>query len=211
MKKIGIIGFGALGRQILGLLGPGREAGPVVLFDDVLHRQRGENSFPFASFLDARFADCDFYVGLGYRHLTRKAEILKQLQDAGRRVPSFVHPTCHVHPTSRIGDGCVLYPCCNLDQEVVLGPGVLLHNSVVISHHSRVGSSAYLSPGVVLSGDVTVGSAAFLGAGTVVANNRRIGDRACVGIGTVVSLDVPEGTSAIGNPMRLLERPLELE
>lgn len=211
MKRVGIIGFGALGGQLLGLLAPSRGAGAVVLFDDVLHGRKDENSFPFGSFLDERFADCDFYVGLGYRHLARKAEILAQLHAAGRRAPAFVHPTCHVHPTSRVGAGCVLYPGCNLDQEVVLDPGVLLHNSVVVSHHAHVGTAAYLSPGVVLAGHVTIGAATFLGTGTLVANNRHIGVRACVGIGTVVSGDVPDGTSAIGNPMRLLKRPLELE
>ena len=211
MKKIGIIGFGALGRQILGMLASARLAEPVVFFDDVLYGQRGENSFPFESFFDARFADCDFYVGLGYRHLPRKVEILKQLRTAGRRTPSFVHPTCHVHPACRLGDGCLLYPMCNLDQEVELGHGVLLNNSVVVSHNSCVGAAAYLSPGVVLSGHVTVGDAAFLGSGVLVANNRRIGARACVGIGAVVTRDVPDGMSAIGNPLRLLERPLQLE
>jgi sugar O-acyltransferase (sialic acid O-acetyltransferase NeuD family) len=211
VKKIAIIGFGALGRQILGLLDPARGRGQVVLFDDVLYSKRGENSFPFESFLDERFADCDFYVGLGYLHLPRKAEILGQLRTAGRRMPSFVHPSCHVHPTCRVGDGCLLYPCCNLDQEVNLGHGVLLNNSVVVSHNSHVGDAAYLSPGVVLSGRVTVADAAFLGSGTIVSNQRRIGARARVGIGTVVTRDVPDGASAIGNPVRLLERPLELE
>lgn len=211
MKKIGIIGFGALGRQILGLLTPAHAPEQVALFDDVLHGRRGENSFPFDSFLDGRFSDYDFYIGLGYRHLARKLEILQQLRGAGRRAPSFVHPSCHVHPGCRVGEGCIAYPMCNLDQEAELGDGVLLNNSVVISHNSRVGPAAYLSPGVVLSGHVVVGPAAFLGAGVVVANHRRIGANARIGIGTVVTSDVPEGASAIGNPMRLLENPLELE
>lgn len=211
MKRIGIIGFGALGRQILGLLAAGRAAGPVVCFDDVLHRQQAKDCFPFESFLDERFGDCDFYLGLGYHHLARKTEILRQLRAAGRRVPSFVHPTCHVHPTCRVDDGCLLYPCCNLDQEVELGCGVLLNNSVVVSHNSRVGDAAYLSPGVVLSGQVTVAPGAFLGSGALVANNRNIGAHARVGIGTVVTRDVPAGASAIGNPMRLLSHALELD
>jgi len=211
MKKIGLIGFGALGRQILGLLPSACVGGRVVVFDDVVHGQHQENSFPFDSYLDAQFADYDFYVALGYRHLTRKAQIMRELRAAGRRTPSFVHASCHIHPTCRLGDGCLVYPMCNLDQEVELAPGVLVNNSVVISHNSRVGVAAYCSPGVVLSGHVTVGDEAFLGSGTLVANNRRIGPRAKIGIGTVVACDVPEGASAIGNPMRLLERPLELE
>jgi sugar O-acyltransferase (sialic acid O-acetyltransferase NeuD family) len=210
VKTIGVIGFGALGRQILGLLAATQKPSRVVRFDDVLHRQRAENSFPFDGFLDPTFADLEFYVGLGYRHLPRKAEILRQLLSAGRRVPPFVHPSCHVDPASRVGNGAILYPLCNIDQEVEIGDGVLLNNSVVVSHHSRIGVAAYLSPGVVLSGNVTVGDEAFLGSGTQVANNCRIGARARVGIGTVITHDVSDDASVIGNPQRLLERPLEL-
>ena len=210
MKAIGIIGCGELGRQILGLLAAAPAPGRVVRFDDGLHRERSADSFPFDSFLDSRFASLDFYVGLGYKHLPRRAEILQQLLAAGRSVPALVHPSCHVAPTCRVGAGCLVYPRCNLDQEVELDPGVLLNNSVVVSHNSHIGTAAYLSPGVVLSGRVTVGAAAFLGTGTLVANNRRIGARARVAIGTVVTHDVPDDASVAGNPQRLLAHPLEL-
>lgn len=211
MNATAIIGFGALGRQILALLAHREPRRPVVVFDDHEHARGTEDSYPFASFLDERFAAFEFYVGLGYHHLPRKAEILSRLLAAGRRLPSLVHPSCHVHPSTRIGAGCLLYPGCNLDQEVELGDGVLLHNSVVVSHDTRIGAAAYLAPGVVLSGRVTVGPSVFLGSGAVVANDRSIGARARVGIGTVVTRDVPADASAIGNPMRLLSRPLRLE
>lgn len=211
MSSIALIGCGALGRQILGLLTAARTPERILFFDDFLHDRQSENSLPFDSFLDPRFADCEFYVGLGYRHLTRKMEILRQLRSAGRRTPSFVHPSCHVGPSCRIGEGCVVYPLCNLDRETELGVGALVNNSVVVSHNSRIGDAAYLSPGIVLSGHVTIGEAAFLGSGTLVANNRRIGARARVGIGTVVTSDVPDDASAIGNPQRLLDRSLDLE
>jgi sugar O-acyltransferase (sialic acid O-acetyltransferase NeuD family) len=211
VKKIGIIGYGALGRQILGLLFASGSPDGVALFDDALNRQRRENSFPFDGFLENCFADYDFYVGLGYQHLPRKAEILRQLLAAGRSTPSFVHPSCQVHPTCRIGQGCLIYPLCNLGQEVELGHGVLLNNSVVVSHNSNIGDAAYCSPGVVLSGHVSIGEATFLGSGTVVSNNRRVGARARIGLGSVVAKDVPDGVSAIGNPLRLLRVSLDLE
>ncbi len=211
MKATGIIGFGELGRQILGLLCAAEKPGRVVCFDDLLHAKMATDSFPFDSFLDGRFADLDFYVGLGYRHLPRRAEILRQLQAAGRRIPALVHPSCHVAPTCRVGEGSLVYPLCNLDHEVELESGALLNNSTVVSHNTRIGTAAYLSPGVVLAGYVTVGPAAFLGSGVLVANNRCIGARARVAIGTVVTRDVPDDTSVAGNPQRLLDHPLELQ
>jgi sugar O-acyltransferase (sialic acid O-acetyltransferase NeuD family) len=211
MKGIGVIGCGSLGKQLPELLAATIAWDKMVFFDDVLCAKHAENSFPFESFLDQRFAHYDFYVGLGYRHLNRKSEILHQLQAANRSTPAFAHPSCHLHPTCRIGDGCLIYPLCNIGQEAELACGVLLNNSVVVSHNSYVGEATYCAPGVVLSGHVIVGIGTFLGTGTLVANNQRIGDQARVGIGTVVTQDIPDGASAIGNPMRILRKPLGLE
>jgi sugar O-acyltransferase (sialic acid O-acetyltransferase NeuD family) len=211
VRAIGIIGFGALGRQILSLLSAQQRPERVIYFDDPLHAQGGEDRFPFNAFLEPRFADHEFYVGLGYLHLGRKLEILGQLQAANRRLPAFVHPSCHVAAGCRIGSGCFIYPGCNLDEESILGEGVLLHNSVVVSHQSHIGPAAYLAPGVVLSGHVQIGAATFLGTGTLVANHRRIGARSRVGIGTVVTRDIPDEASVVGNPQRPVSHPLKLD
>jgi sugar O-acyltransferase (sialic acid O-acetyltransferase NeuD family) len=211
VTKAGIIGFGALGQQILVLVKSVAGVEHVVLFDDVLHAQRSANSAAFDSFLEPRYADHEFFVGLGYHHLPRRAAIVRELIGAGRRVPAWVHPSCQIDPAAHIGDGCLVYPLCNVGSHVHLAEGALLNNSVVVSHDSRIGAGVYLSPGVVISGHVEIGDASFLGAGALVANNRRIGAQARVGIGTVVTADVPDGGSAIGNPMRILDGRLDLD
>lgn len=211
MNRIGFVGFGALGRQMLALIGAPRDQRQLVLFDDVLYRGGVNGSAPFDSILEERFADCEFFLGLGYHHLALRASVVRELVSAGRCVPAWMHPSCQVHPTAYLGSGCFLYPLCNVGADVMLSDGVLLNNSVVISHDTQIGPGAYLSPGVVLSGHVQIGEAAFLGSGVVVGNNRRIGVQARVGVGTIVTRDVPDGASAIGNPIRLLDNALELE
>ncbi|MDB6169788.1 MAG: hypothetical protein JWM88_2652 [Verrucomicrobia bacterium] len=210
MKAVGIIGCGELGRQILAQLGAVHPPGKVFRFDDPRSAKGEPDAFPFEAYLEPRFADADFYVGLGYRHLPLRAEIIRALLAAGRRVPALVHPSCHVAPSARIGAGSLVYPLCNLDHQVELEAGVMLNNSVVISHDSKIGAAACLSPGVVVAGYVTIGTAAFLGAGTLVADHRRVGARAIAGIGTVITQDVPDDASVVGNPQRLLDRPLSL-
>lgn len=213
MKAWCFIGYGALARQMVVLMtardGAGRRR--VIRCDDALHAAGGEDSRPFAAYLDEDLREAEFFVALGYRHLPLKAEILRRLLAAGRQVPTWTHPSCHVAPDARLGPGCFAFPLCNIDQEVELGAGVVLHNSVVVSHGTKIGAAAYLSPGVVLAGCVRIGEAAFLGAGTAVANNRVIGAQARIGLASAVTRDVPAGTSAVGNPLRILERPLELE
>jgi sugar O-acyltransferase (sialic acid O-acetyltransferase NeuD family) len=211
VKRVAIIGFGALGKQLLSLLSEGRDGLNVLRFDDILYSRRAENCYPFESYADPSFADCQFYIGLGYKHLVRRAAVVTQLVGLGRDVPSWRHPSCHVHPGSLVGPGCVLYPLCNIGPDVTIQEGVLLNNSVIVSHGCRVGAGAYLSPGVVLSGDVSIGASTFVGSGVVISNGRTVGERARIGIGSVVTIDVPDDGSVIGNPARLLSRPLNLD
>jgi len=211
VKRLAIIGFGALGRQLLSLLGERRDGLEVLRFDDTLYSSRAESCYPFDSYSDSSFADCQFYIGLGYKHLVRRAAVVTQLVGLGRDVPSWRHPSCHVHPGSLVGPGCVLYPLCNIGPDVTIQEGVLLNNSVIVSHGCRVGAGAYLSPGVVLSGDVSIGASTFVGSGVVISNGRTVGERARIGIGSVVTIDVPDDGSVIGNPARLLPRPLNLD
>ncbi|MFN7922421.1 MAG: acetyltransferase [Bryobacteraceae bacterium] len=207
----GLIGYGALGRQVANLLGLAPD--DYAVFDDLARGAGMEppRAFGFSEYRAAEFASLDFYVCLGYKHRQRKLEILEELEAMGRRTPAFVHPSCFVNRTAEIGPGCILYPMCNIDQNVRLERGVTLHNSVVVSHDSRVGAGSYVSPGAVLCGDTRVGARCFLGARTVVSNGVAIGDDSTVGIGTVVTRNLDSGSNAIGSPMRLLTRQLRLE
>ncbi len=208
--KIAYVGFGELGRQIADMLSTTGTPHERIVFDDACHKLGMTNSHPFEHYADDEFAGLQFQVCLGYKHLTMKSEILRRLIDLNRTVPAYVHPTAFVSPSATLGQGTVLYPLCNLGKEAAVGHCVLLNNSVTVSHNTKIGDGCYLSPGVVTSGFVTIGRNVFIGSGAVISNNVTIGDDAMVAIGTVVTRDVPAGTSAIGNPMRLRERRLNL-
>jgi serine O-acetyltransferase len=55
-----------------------------------------------------------------------------------------------------------------------------------------------------------VGQYSFVGAGTTMANGRRVGHGCRIGLATAVTQDVPDGKSAIGSPMRILDKELRL-
>jgi maltose O-acetyltransferase len=52
---------------------------------------------------------------------------------------------------------------------------------------------------------ITIGDNVWLGGGVIVCPGVTIGDNAVVGAGAVVTRDVPEKTSAAGNPCRVLK------
>lgn len=202
--KLGIVGFGVLGRQLLQMLRE-RSACEAVIFDDA-----EDGAVPFSMFGAEEYATLEFYVGLGYKHFRRKQEVIETLLRANRRLPPFVHPTAYVDPSATLGAGAVLLPRSTVGPGANLAAGVLLHCSVTLAHDCAVGSCSYLGPAVAVSGFASIGERVFLGTGTVVADRVSIGDGATIGIGTCVTRDVAPGASVIGNPMRVLDHPLDL-
>jgi sugar O-acyltransferase (sialic acid O-acetyltransferase NeuD family) len=212
MKKIGIIGYGAFGRQIESFLveEQGKGALEVFYFDDQFHNAGGENAYPFNAFLDSRFRHLSFYIGLGYKHLAVRKKICDQLLNEGLQLPSFVHRTTYVNPTAKVGYGVYIYPMCNIDQEVELEVGTMLNNSVIISHNGLVDACTFIAPGVTIAGNVRIGKYCFIGAGSVIANTVTIADNAKVGLGSTITRNVGENACVIGNPMKILEKPFQL-
>jgi sugar O-acyltransferase (sialic acid O-acetyltransferase NeuD family) len=202
--QIAFIGYGELGRQIHALIQQSGSAAEAFFFDDVLYQQRQVNVFPFEAYEDELYKNYSFIISLGYKQLPAKKKIIQRLDDLGRNIYSFIHPSCFVNPSAIIENGVVAYPMCNIDKEVKIGNGVLLNNSVTISHNAVIGNCCYLSPGVVLSGNVTIGENTFIGAGAIVANHVTIGKNVIIGIGTVVTQDVADNSCVIGNPMKFV-------
>jgi len=203
--KIAFIGYGDLGRQIHTLIQQTGSVEETVFFDDDLYQKKQANAFPFEAYGKELYKNYSFIVSLGYQHLPKKNKVIKSLDDLGRTLHSFIHPSCFVSPSAIIENGAIAYPMCNIDKEVKIGKGVILNNSVTISHNAIVGNCCYFSPGVVLSGNVTIGENTFVGAGAIVANNITIGKNVIIGIGTVVTQDVPGNSSVIGNPMKFVK------
>lgn len=202
--QIAFIGYGELGRQIHAFIQQSYSPEETIFFDDLLYEQKLANSFPFDLYEHELYKNHLFIIGLGYKQLLAKQQTILRLDELGRTIYSFIHPTCYVNSSAIIEKGVVAYPMCNIDKEVKVGKGVLLNNSVTISHNTVIGNCCYLSPGVVLSGNVKMGEKTFIGAGAVVANDIRIGKNVIIGIGTVVTQDVADNSCVIGNPMKFV-------
>src|ERR1035437_8062696 len=149
-KKIGIIGYGALGKQLENFIieEHGKECLEIYYFDDFLYQKENENFFRFNDFDNNKFKDFYFYIGLGYKHLSIRKEISEQILSNKYQLPSFIHKTSYVNPTAKIANGVFIYPMCNIDQMVSIEDGVIINNSATISHNSKIECCTFLAPGV---------------------------------------------------------------
>jgi sugar O-acyltransferase (sialic acid O-acetyltransferase NeuD family) len=208
--KCAIAGYGELGRQLHIFIKELYAPAQTIFFDDNCFANGMQDAHPFNNCLLDEYANFSFFIGLGYKQLAAKARLISQLQQAGRQLPSLIHQTAWVSPLVAIGAAVYVYPMCNIDKNVILQDGVLLNNSVTISHDSQAGCCSYLSPGVTLCGFTSIGSSSFIGAGAVVANNISIGNNVVAGIGSVIAQNIADNTHCIGNPLKLLSKPIQL-
>jgi len=203
MKKIGLIGYGELGRQFEHLIGSTSDVS-FIYFDDIAEHSGIRNSYPFNSFTEDKFKNCEFLIALGYKHLSEKKAIIDILVDKGRRLYTFIHPSAIIDSTSKIENGVVIYPNVTIDKNVCIGKGCLLNLSVTVSHDSVIGDCCYISPSVTLSGFVSIGEMVFLGTGVVVANNIKINSSSIIGIGSVITKNIETGQTVMGNPQKTI-------
>lgn len=101
-----------------------------------------------------------------------------------------------IHPGARVGSGILFDHATG----VVIGETAVVGNDVSILHGVTLGGTGKES------GDrhPKVGDGVLIGAGASVLGNVRIGAGAKIGAGAVVLRDVPEGTTAVGNPAKAI-------
>lgn len=202
-KKIGIIGFGSVGKQLYNtLLENNYKKSQIFLFADDITDDFGSASFKFNDYKKDKFRELHFIPALGYLSKNLKFEILNYLIENKYRIFTFMHPTAFVSKNAEIGKGVIIYPLCNIDQGSKIDDGSILLNSTIIAHDTYIGKCCYLAPGVCFSGFVNLGNLSFVGTSASIANNIEIGENSTIAMGTCLTKSIEKNSCVIGNPFK---------
>lgn len=106
----------------------------------------------------------------------------------------------------RVEVGAVTTVCQGTLGPTVIEDDAKIDDHVHVAHNCRIGKKAFVIACAELSGGVVLGEAAWIGPNASVLEQVKIGARAFVGLGAVVLRDVPDDTTVVGNPARVLER-----
>jgi sugar O-acyltransferase (sialic acid O-acetyltransferase NeuD family) len=151
----------------------------------------------------ARYA----FVGVGTVGDTRTR---KRLYEAAQRVgfegARAVHPQAIVSPSAQIGDGPTVMAGAVINAAARIGDNVIVNTGAIIEHDCVIGSHAHIATGARLAGGVRVGEGVHIGMGASIRQGINISRQAIVGAGAVVIRDVPEGTTVVGVPARILKK-----
>jgi serine O-acetyltransferase len=115
----------------------------------------------------------------------------------------------------------MLLAAVSIGDNTEIGPGLLInHGNVIIDGTTRIGPLCSIAPFVTIGLNTggpdpslagpTIGKFAFIGTGAKVLGPVTIGDNARIGANAVVLCDVPDNSTAVGVPARVIphEGPL---
>lgn len=114
---------------------------------------------------------------------------------------------------SRILTGIEIHPGAKIGARLFIDHGT----GVVIGETAEVGDDVLMYQGVTLGGTgnergkrhPTVGNRVVIGTGSAILGNIRLGDDVKVGAGSVVVHSVPDGSTVVGIPARVVRGPAQ--
>lgn len=113
-----------------------------------------------------------------------------------------IHPQSIISPSAKIGDGTVVMQGAILQSDAEIGRHCIINTGASVDHECLIGDFVHISPHATLCGNVHVGEGTWIGAGVTIIPGIKIGDWCVIGAGSVVINDIPDNTSAVGNPCK---------
>ena len=113
-----------------------------------------------------------------------------------------IHPQSIISPSAKIGDGTVVMQGAIVQSDAMIGQHCIINTGASVDHECRIGDFVHISPHATLCGNVHVGEGSWIGAGTTVIPGVKIGRWCTIGAGSVVINDIPDNTTAVGNPCK---------
>jgi acetyltransferase EpsM len=147
--------------------------------------------------------DTLLFIGIGNNEVRKKIALEYQSEPFAQLISS----RSVLDSTVTLGEGTLIMPGAIVNARANIGQHVILNTGSVVEHDCVVEDYVHLSPNATLAGGVRIESGAWIGAGAVVIQGVRIGQNAVVGAGAVVLHDVPNDTTVVGNPARILKGP----
>jgi len=95
---------------------------------------------------------------------------------------------------ARIGPGFVILHSVG----VVINGAIIAGENLIIEHGVTIGAEKYKIP--------NIGNNVFIGAGAKIIGEVRIGNNVKIGANAVVLKDIPDNSTAVGIPARVIER-----
>jgi sugar O-acyltransferase (sialic acid O-acetyltransferase NeuD family) len=135
-------------------------------------------------------------------------DIRKKISDRLSGYATFgvaIHCSSKISKRAKIGAGSVIMAGATINVDTQVGKHCIINTNASIDHDCVLGDYVHISPNATLSGNVTVGEGTHIGSGAVSIQGIKIGKWCTIGAGTVIIKDIPDYSTAVGNPARIIK------
>ncbi len=136
----------------------------------------------------------------------KRAEVGDFMKRNSFHLVHTIHPSATILRGTKLGEGTVVLPNAYVGADSMVGLGVILSVGAVVGHDCEIGSWVHLGLGAKLGGNVRVGDFSFICMGAVLLPGVEVGQRVIIGANAVVNDNIPDGVTAVGIPVRILEK-----
>ncbi len=146
----------------------------------------------------------DVYCPIGVNSV--RSEYLSTLKKEGYGIPGFLHHTVSIAPDVTIGEAVYMLAGNIVMPHTTIGNYIMINMDSTIAHHVTLEDGVFMSSGVNIGALINVRENAYIGMGvTAMTGVKEIGKETLIGAGTVIIKDVPEYTTVVGNPGRVIK------
>ncbi len=143
-----------------------------------------------------------FFIAIGENQTRRK--IYESLTIKNIFPINATHPSAIICSSATISkNGIMISAGVIINPLSKIGNGAICNTGCIIEHDCIIGDFAHIAPGATLCGNVIVGENSFIGAGSVIKQGIIIGKNVTIGAGSVVVKNIPDNSTAYGNPAQL--------
>lgn len=214
MKKLVILGAGGHARDIMDVVDAINHIEPRFdLLGFIVDRQYGHpgemvNAKPILGDFSWLDHHRDVLVVCGVGDAAVRREMVFRAAKAEVQFATLIHPQVISTRWNSFGSGAVIMGGCVLTNRVRIGHHVHVNIGCTISHDALLNDYATLSPGVHIAGNIVIGEGAYIGTGANIIEKMTIGRWSIVGAGSTIVRDVPDNTTVVGVPGKVIkERP----
>jgi sugar O-acyltransferase (sialic acid O-acetyltransferase NeuD family) len=150
-----------------------------------------------------------FCLTIGNPHGRVRLSLHERFVEDGLRPVTLAHPMAFIDRSAEIGVGCQIMAGAIICAEARLGKQCIVNTKASVDHEDIIEDGSEVAPGATLCGLVHMKINSWVCAGATVLPRITIGSDSIVGAGAVVIRDVPDGTTVVGVPARLITEHLK--
>lgn len=133
-----------------------------------------------------------------------RKKCIQRLLEIGFELDTIIHKSAVVSPYAQLQQGTVVLAGAIINAGARVGAHCIINTGAIVEHDVVLGENVHVAPKAAISGGSTVGDNCLIGMGSSVIQGRTIGDDCVVGAGSVVIRDIPDRTTVVGVPAKVI-------